>query len=80
MNDYLIYIDFAICSRLVKVSLYVEFSAPQARHINCISWKRQNCMGIKHLESWSNFRRNPIALRTAKTLWGFGCSECIGLM
>ena len=21
----------------------------------------------------------PVALRTAKTLWSFGCSECIGL-
>ena len=26
--------------------------------------------------SFSGLLLNPIALRTAKTLWSFGCSEC----
>ena len=31
---------------------------------------------LKHFEIWRNNYYNPVALRTAKTIWVFGRSEC----
>ena len=53
----------------MKIAVVSPESVPI--HLKAFSNASYQCLLSKQLHNV-----NPIALRTAKTLWSFGCSEC----